>query len=120
MDNVDCRAGGCSLVPLAYDFDFSGAVNASYATVDSRLSVTRVRDRLFRGFCTSRDAFTKVFALFNEKRPQIYALYADEVGSRLDRGVARETLKYFDEFYRTINDSRSARRNIIARASHPI
>jgi hypothetical protein len=102
-----------AIVPLAFDFDFSGAVNASYATVDSRLSVTRVRDRLFRGFCVSRDTFTKVFALFNEKRPQIYALYSDEVGSNLDRTVAKETLKYFDEFYRTINDPRSARRNII-------
>ena len=102
-----------AIVPLAFDFDFSGAVNASYATVDSRLSVTRVRDRLFRGFCVSRDTFAKVFALFNEKRPQIYALYSDEVGSNLDRAVAKETLKYFDEFYRTINDPRSARRNII-------
>ena len=102
-----------TIVPLAYDFDFSGAVNAAYATVDPRLSVTRVRDRLFRGFCTRRDAFTEVFALFNEKRPQIYALYADEVGGLLERGVVKETLKYFDEFYRTINDPRLARRNIL-------
>ena len=101
------------VLPLAYDFDFSGAVNASYATVDPRLSVTRVRDRLFRGFCTPHEAFTRVFALFNEKKPQIYALYSDQVGSLMDRRVARETLKYFDEFYRTINDPRSARRNII-------
>lgn len=101
-----------AILPLAYDFDFSGAVNASYATVDPRLSVTRVRDRLFRGFCTPRDTFTKVFALFNEKRPQIYALYADQVGSLLDRRVAKETLRFFDDFYETINDPRSARRNI--------
>jgi len=101
------------ILPLAYDFDFSGAVNASYATVDPRLSVTRVRDRLFRGFCTPREAFTRVFALFNEKKPQIYALYNDQVGSLMDRGVAKETLKYFDDFYRTINDPRLARRNIL-------
>ena len=114
LHNVELlgRADG-AILPLAYDFDFSGAVNAAYATVDPRLSVTRVRDRLFRGFCTSREAFTKVFALFNEKKPQIYALYGDEVGMNLDRRVAKETLKYFDEFYRTINDSRLARRNIL-------
>lgn len=101
------------ILPLAYDFDFSGAVNASYATVDPRLSVTRVRDRLFRGFCTPREEFTRVFALFNDKRPQIYALYSDQVGTLMDRSVVKETLKYFDEFYRTINDPRLARRNII-------
>lgn len=102
-----------SILPLAYDFDFSGAVNASYATVDPSLSVTRVRDRLFRGFCTGGDAFDRVFALFNEKRAQIYALYGDQVGNLLDRRVAKETLQYFDEFYRTINDSRSVRRQIL-------
>jgi hypothetical protein len=102
-----------AILPLAYDFDFSGAVNASYATVDPRLSVTRVRDRLFRGFCTPPEAFSKVFALFNEKKPAIYALYSDQVGSLMDRGYAKETLKYFDDFYRTINDPRLARRNIL-------
>jgi hypothetical protein len=101
------------ILPLAFDFDFSGAVNASYATVDPSLSVTRVRDRLFRGYCTEGDAYQKVFALFNEKKPQIYALYDDAVGRLLDRRVARETLKYFDDFYSTINDSRSARSRIL-------
>ncbi len=101
------------ILPLAFDFDFSGAVNASYATVDPSLSVTRVRDRLFRGYCTEGDAFSRVFALFNEKKPQIYALYDDPVGKLLDRRVARETLKYFDEFYSTINDSRSAQSRIL-------
>lgn len=100
-------------VPVAFDFDFSGAVNASYATVDPSLPVTRVRDRLFRGFCTEGDAFPRVFALFNEKKAQIYGLYEDPVGKLLDRRIARETLEYFDEFYRVINDSRSARSKII-------
>ena len=106
-------------VPVAFDFDFSGAVNASYATVDPSLSVTRVRDRLFRGFCTEGDAFPRVFALFNEKRAQIYALYDDPVGKLLDRGIARETLEYFDEFYRVINDSRSARSKILKACRAP-
>jgi hypothetical protein len=101
------------VLPLAFDFDFSGAVNASYATVDPSLSVTRVRDRLFRGYCTAGDAYPMVFALFNEKKPQIYALYDDPVGRLLDRRIAKETLKFFDEFYRTINDSRSARSEIL-------
>ena len=101
------------VLPLAFDFDFSGAVNASYATVDPSLSVTRVRDRLFRGYCTAGDAYPRVFALFNEKKPQIYALYDDPVGRLLDRRVAKETLKFFDEFYRTINDSGSARSEIL-------
>jgi hypothetical protein len=102
-----------SILALPFDFDFSGAVNASYATVDPSLSVRHVRDRLFRGWCTEGDAFSRVFALFNEKKAQIYGLYDDPVGKLLDRRVAKETLQYFDEFYRTINDSRSARSRIL-------
>jgi len=98
--------------PVAYDFDFSGAVNARYATVDPSLNFDRVRDRLFRGFCVDVAEFRKVFALFNEKKAAIYGLYEDEVGARLPRRVASETLKYFDEFYRTINDPRAAKREI--------
>ena len=57
--------------------------------------------------------FAKVFALFNEKKPEIYALYRDPIGKLLDDDTVRETLKYFDEFYETINDPRSAKRQII-------
>lgn len=100
-------------MPVAYDFDFSGAVNAAYAVPDDRLGLPNVRTRLFRGYCTDPASYAKVFALFNEKRPQIYALYQDPIGKLLDDGTVRGTLKYFDEFYETINDPRSARRQII-------
>ena len=100
-------------MPIAYDFDFAGAVNARYATVDERLSIKNVRDRLFRGYCTDADAYAKVFALFNEKKPQIYALYSDSVGSLMDRGTAKETLSYFNDFYDTINNKRAAKRSIM-------
>lgn len=99
--------------PIAFDFDFAGAVNARYATPDQSLRITSVRQRLFRGYCSDPDSYAKVFALFNEKKPEIYALYDDPVGKLMDRGTARETLKYFDEFYETINNPRAAKRSII-------
>ncbi|HJP86599.1 MAG TPA: hypothetical protein VJ852_11445 [Gemmatimonadaceae bacterium] len=101
------------VMPIAYDFDFAGAVNASYAIPDERLGIPNVRRRIFRGYCGDPETFSKVFALFNEKRPEIYALYRDPIGKLLDDDTVRETLKYFDEFYETINDSRSAKRQII-------
>jgi len=99
--------------PIAFDFDFAGAVNAPYAIPDERLGLQNVRQRLFRGYCDDPASYAKVFALFNEKKPEIYALYADTVGKLMDRGTVRQTLKYFDEFYETINDPRSAKRSII-------
>lgn len=100
-------------MPIAYDFDFAGAVNARYATPDETLHLPNVRRRLFRGYCVDAASYAKAFALFTQKRPQIYALYSDEIGKLIDGGTVKETLRYFDEFYETINDPRSARRSII-------
>jgi hypothetical protein len=100
-------------MPIAYDFDFAGAVNARYATPDERLHLPNVRRRLFRGYCVDAASYARAFAIFIEKRPQIYALYSDEIGKLIDGGTVKETLRYFDEFYDTINDPRSARRSIL-------
>lgn len=100
-------------LPIPYDFDFSGAINAPYATVDPKIPVQHVRDRFFKGYCHDAEDFNKVFSLFNEKKSAIYALYSDSIGSRLPKKTVDETLKYFDDFYATINDSRRARHQIM-------
>lgn len=100
-------------IPVPYDFDFSGVINASYATVDPKLKIDRVRQRLYRGFCQPQENYDKAIALFKEKKNDIYALYSDPIGSLLPKKTADETLKYFDEFYETINDPKRVRRNIV-------
>jgi hypothetical protein len=102
-----------TVMPIAYDFDFAGAVNAKYAVPDERLNLPNVRQRLFRGYCVPADSYARVFTLFKEKKPEIYALYNDEIGKLMDKGRVKETLRYFDEFYDTIGDPRSAKRSII-------
>ena len=102
-----------TVIPVPYDFDFSGAVNASYATTDPKLTISRVRDRLFRGYCGDPEDFKKVFALFNEKKDAIYGLYSDQIGKLMRPQIVKETLDYYNDFYKTINDSRRANREII-------
>jgi hypothetical protein len=104
---------GGPVSPIAYDFDFAGAVNARYATPDPSLNLPNVRQRLFRGLCSDPAEYAKVFALFNAKKPEIYALYSDSVGKLMDHGAVKSTLSYFDEFYETINDRRSAKYQIL-------
>ena len=110
--------GDGTLLAIPYDFDFAGAVNARYATVDPKLTIPDVRHRLMRGYCADPDSYAKVFALFNEKKADIYALYSDTVGKLMDRGTAKETLDYFDDFYKTINNNRAAKREIIEACTH--
>jgi len=102
-----------TVMPIAYDFDFAGAVNAKYAVPDERLNLPNVRQRLFRGYCAPADSYARAFTLFKEKKPEIYALYNDEIGKLMDKGQVKQTLRYFDEFYDTIGDPRSVKRSII-------
>lgn len=97
--------------PVARDFDWSGAVNARYAKPNPVLPIRTITQRIMRGYCS--EEFPKVFKLFNDKKAAIYALYADEIGSLMKPDVVKETLKYFDEFYSTMNDPRRAQRDIV-------
>jgi hypothetical protein len=101
--------------PIPYDFDFAGAINAPYTSVDPKLRIVSVRQRLFRGYCQDEEHFQAAFKLFNEKKDAIYALYSDPIGIAMPKKTVQETLKYFDEFYETINDPKRAKSQIIDR-----
>ena len=112
VEMIDTQTG---YVPVAYDFDFSGAVNTRYASVDPSLPIHRVRERLYRGYCVPKELYGQTFGLFNSMHDSIYAIYRDSIGQLLKGNRVKETLEYFDEFYQTINDERAANRNIIGR-----
>jgi len=113
LHNVELiQAMNGDYLPIAYDFDFAGAVNSRYATADPRLHIRTVRDRLYRGYCVPPDAYPEVFKVFNAKKDSIYALYRDPLGKLLKQNIVDETLQYFDDFYKIINEPRMAKMNI--------
>ena len=93
---------------VAFDFDWSGAVNPRYAVPDYRLNLRTVTDRLYRGPCKTVESWQPVFERFNAARPQIEATYASLPG--LDPRRARTTLTFFADFYKMIGDPKAARR----------
>src|SRR5690242_4488879 len=103
------------MLPVAYDFDFSGAVNTSYATPPPDYGVPNVRTRKFMGYCELQDEYPGALAVLQEKKEAIYALYHDEIGKLMDQGVVRETLNYFDDFYKDVRTPNDAKRNIFDR-----
>ena len=104
---------GSSALPVAYDFDFSGAVDAPYATVDPQFRTKRVIDRLFRGYCAIKSSYPQAIALFQAKKDKIYALYHDATGSLLAPGTVKETLEYYDHFYDDVKTPRDADGNVL-------
>jgi hypothetical protein len=105
MQNIKLVAADSLAVPftVAYDFDHSGMVNPPYAKPAAELLMSSVRERRYRGYCiTDMKTFEPVFALFNKLKPEIYSLYQN--CTLLDEKYIKSTLKYFDEFYETINN----------------
>jgi len=113
LHNVALLQRDTSYYPVAYDFDWSGAVNARYATPAPQLPIRRVTDRIMRGYCTQPANYEKAIAVFKAKKDAIYALYHDSLSSVMKPDVVAKTLKYYDEFYETISDPRSAKRSIV-------
>ncbi len=107
---IRTRAG--DILPIAYDFDYAGAVNTQYALPDPSLRIKSVRDRQFRGYCAFQDEYAKVLDLFKAKKESIYALYSDPIGQLLPDRVVKSTLSYFDDFYKKIPTPAEARRQV--------
>jgi hypothetical protein len=93
---------------IPYDFDWSGVISAPYAVPAPQVGTKTVRERAYRGYCPPEDRLAPVIERFNARKDSIYALYRAQEG--LEPRESAQALKYFDEFYRVINDPRSVRR----------
>ena len=100
------------VIPLPYDFDFAGIVNAPYAI--PKPPNRKVRNRRYGGLChTQSSSLEGTLSLFRERRDAIYALYREQTGLR--ERVRTQTLRYLDRFYEVINDPAKVERQLIRR-----
>jgi hypothetical protein len=86
--------------PVAYDFDWSGVVNATYARPDARLGTKHVRERVYRGACRPMDVMAATLARLTAARDSIrdaFATLPDLEPKRLE-----DVLRYLDDGFRVI------------------
>jgi hypothetical protein len=88
------------LYPVAYDFDFSGLVNAPYATPDPRLSIKSVRQRLYRGMCRPLDVMGPTLERFTARQEAISAAF--RTLPDLDPKRLREVNDYLKDGFATL------------------
>lgn len=101
------------IFPVAYDFDFSGFVDASYANPPEGIRVRNVRQRLYRGYCHFNDRLPEAIALFNSAKPDVEKMIGE---FKLLGGSVRDKAgRYIRTFYEIINDPKRLQRNIYAR-----
>jgi hypothetical protein len=97
-------------IPVPYDFDYSGFVNANYAIPGDNLGITSVTQRYFLGPCRSEEAFKQIFSYFNEKSEEIYNLV--ESFEYLSEKEKNRAIEYLDEFFLNAGNSGYIIKNI--------
>lgn len=66
--------GHTFLVPIPYDFDYSGVVNAPYAAHPESLELTAITSRYYQGWCYTEEDVQSALAIFKEKKDRILHL----------------------------------------------
>lgn len=98
-------------IPVPYDFDYSGAISTHYAQPPEILPINTVRQRFYRGFCRKTDELNRTFDIYNQHRNEIYDLYQNS--EFISEKNKKRIIKYFDEFYKTINDPKRSKKRLL-------
>jgi len=93
------------VLPVPYDFDCAGIVDAPYASPSPELRLKSVRERLYRGYCQSEAEFYWIVDIFKEKHHAIDSLWENLPYYDVQR--KQKTRKYLDDFYSLLNNKDS-------------
>jgi hypothetical protein len=104
------RAADNTVAAVPYDFDFSGIVNASYATSQAR-GVRRVTQRVYRGFCHPGLDWEALFRRFETEREPIAALI--DRTPALDEAQRSMVRAYVASFYEIIGSPERRQDDIV-------
>lgn len=99
------------LIPVPYDFDHAGIVNAGYARPPDNVPTKSVTDRYFTGLCKpDEQVWEDAFESFRREREAIITLFSE---AQLSSRSRRDALRYIERFFGIIDDPAWARADII-------
>lgn len=106
-----------AVVPLPYDFDYSGFVDAPYAVVPEGLKVTSVTDRLYRGYCVSAGQMPAVIDEFRGKRAEMMAVINGD--PRLNPRFRAKAARFMEGFFAVLDDPAKVDAQIVKKCRTP-
>ncbi len=105
-------------IPIPYDFDMSGLVNANYAVVSQVqgevLSITKVTDRLFRGFKRSESVFEFIRQDFLGKKNQMMQIVDNLESEFKDPRQFELARNFIEDFFVVLQNERRYQKEILA------
>jgi len=102
-------------IPVAYDFDLSGFVDAPYAAPNPNLKIKDVKQRLYRGFCSHNDFLDEAIRKVVDNQSDIMHLIATQDG--LSKGSRRKASRYIAKFYDRVSNPAKVERYIVKECS---
>jgi hypothetical protein len=105
---------GGKYIPLSYDFDLAGFVNAPYAqSSPAQGGSSEPRARVYRGFCKSKTAMEEIRKEFLEKESTIITLIENE-SNNFSKYELNEMKVYIDGFFEILKSDNKFNASIIA------
>jgi len=125
IGNTDWLLPGCknceiidfedgTMIPIAYDFDFSGMVEASYAIPNRSLPVETITDRYFLGHKKKMEDLAPIFALFQAKKAELINTVNDF--DYLPKSERKTMVRYMESFYKILKKPKLLKKAFI----HPM
>jgi hypothetical protein len=100
-------------IPLSYDFDMSGFVDASYAHANApTLGTGNPRERVYRGFCKPESVMEEVRKEFLERESAVHALI-DEHATYFDKSEVKDMHGYINEFFEILKSDNRFKYSIV-------
>ena len=92
---------------VAYDFDYAGLINTSYAVPHETLPIQHVRERLYQGPCFTENELRAARKLFLDKKADFMALIQT---SALPDNKKKDCTKYIEDFYKELEHEKLSQR----------
>ncbi len=98
-------------IPVPYDFDYSGLVNAHYAIPHEIMGIENVTERLYLGICRTFEEFSQACRLFLDNKERIYRTIREF--EYLDEKTRKILTRYIDDFFVVIESGKLLRHEIM-------
>ncbi len=99
-----------NIIPLPYDFDMSGLVNASYAAVSEKIeeasNISSVTDRVYRGFKRDTEIIAQVRQEFLDNQNKMMEVIDSLEPLFKDPKNFSEAKKYIIKFFEVLSDDK--------------
>jgi hypothetical protein len=99
-------------IPIPYDFDMSGFVNAPYAKGSAELGTTDSRTRVYRGFCRAEPLVQHVRSEYLALEPKMNEIIG-QYQSSFDPKEFTSIKRYSDEFFTILKGDQLFKENIL-------